>query len=322
LIQKIINIISIRFNSRGIPLVLLRLVVWARNLVKNPKIFVDTTYIGEASSTPSSSLKTINSESLCLLFVVTEKDFRTLPTAISYARSSILSRRVIPVTLIVPEKSMSLVEVIMSEHSVAEVSILGENSIGDEKSRKLLSDSFATRYGWALQQLLKVIFVSKSSYENVLVCDADTLLINKRPWTNLENRHILFPSYEKNPSYYRFLETAFGFGGAPDFSFVSHHMLFSRDILNEAFDRFGITNFLDLTNLVVKFSEKNDTSPFSIDYEFYGQYLYKYHFERLTLLKWSNLPLPARAWDLYSRSNVFRLITQKFFNSISFHSWS
>lgn len=283
---------------------------------------MDVAYINAASSYPSSSLKSLPTESLCLLFVVTEKDFKTLPIAITYARKSILSINQIPVTLIVPENSMLSVRVIMSEYGVTEVTIIGENSIADEHSRTLLKDFFAARYGWSLQQLLKVIYVSNSKFENVLVCDADTLLISERPWRNLENRHILFPSYEKNPSYYRFLDAAFGFGGSPEFSFVSHHMLFSRDILNEAFEKFGITNFLDLTNLVVKYSEKTDNSPFSIDYEFYGQYVYNFHFESLTLLKWSNLPLPARTWDLYLRNKAFRLITQKLFNSISFHSWS
>lgn len=322
MIQIIIDIISIRFNKRASFTPLLRIAIGARNIVKKSRIYVDVEAIKAANALPSPFLRAVASPSFSLLFVVTEKDFRTLPFAISCARNSILSHDEIPVTLIVPENSISSIENILTKHNLGSVKVINENSIADEASRNLLKDFFTTRYGWSLQQLLKVIYIMNSEYERVLVCDADTLLINKRPWVNMENRFILFPSYERNISYYRFLDKAFKFGGTPKFSFVSHHMLYSREILLEAFDKYDISNFFELSTLVVKHSIQGDSSPFSIDYEFYGQYLYNFHYEKLTLLKWSNLPLPARTWDLYIRSRALQLIAKKFYNSISFHSWS
>jgi hypothetical protein len=322
MIQLIINFIGIRSNSRACFTTLLRFAVRVRNLLKKPAIQVDVEAIRSANMIPTSSLQALSPSSLCLLLVVTEKDFHTLPMAISSARNSVLSDTEIPVVLIVPDYSVPVIEILLNDNGIDNFRVIDENSIADHESRTLLRNTFQTRYGWALQQLLKVSFVANSSYKNVLVCDADTLLINVRPWVNLENQFILFPSYERNSSYYRFLEKAFNFGGSPRYSFVSHHMFYSRDIMCEALEKYGIFNFLDLAKLVVRHSDQNSSSPYSIDYEFYGQYLYNFHYENLTLLKWSNLPMPASAFNLYLRSSLLRLVTKNFFNSISFHSWS
>ena len=66
---------------------------------------------------------------------------------------------------------------------------------------------FQSRYGWTLQQFLKISFVLESSLDAILIVDADTVLLEERSWISDSGRQILTPSDEFNISYYDFLST-------------------------------------------------------------------------------------------------------------------
>jgi hypothetical protein len=162
--------------------------------------------------------------------------------------------------------------------------------------------------------------VLDSDLDGVFVVDADTILIDKRDWISEEGHQILTPSDEFNPSYYEFLSSVGISSMNPEFTFVSHHMLMQPWILREAFAAAGWSHPTDLLRSIISHKYLNEESPFSIDYEFYAQYLISAHPELVTLQKWSNLGV-SRQTLLESQ---IQLITTKYsnqFSSISFHSY-
>jgi hypothetical protein len=167
---------------------------------------------------------------------------------------------------------------------------------------------------------LKIIHVFNSEFAGVFVVDADTVLIDKRNWFCQEGHQILTPSDEFNLSYYEFLSSV-GIGTLkPEFTFVSHHMLMQPWVLREAFAFIGWRNSTDLLESIVSHNYLNEESPFSIDYEFYAQYMRVAYPDLVTLNKWSNFGV-RREVEL---KDLVESACSKYsgkFSSISFHSY-
>lgn len=261
----------------------------------------------------------IESKSVGILVLAARKDLVMLPHSISAAVSSIGHQdSEVYTTVILPSEDIGRCQELLI--GFKNISLVEEESLLDHEFRICLRERFKDRYGWALQQFLKVAFVLKSDLDGVFVVDADTVLIGKRDWLCENGSQKLTPSDEYNPSYYEFLSTR-GVGSLnPKFTFVSHHMLMQPWILREAFAFAGWKNLKDLLLSVNSHKFLNDTSPFSIDFELYAQYLYQAYPDRVSLEKWCNLGIP-REEDLDSqiRSSISRYSHQ--FSSISFHSY-
>lgn len=86
------------------------------------------------------------------------------------------------------------------------------------------------RSGWIFQQLLKLYSDQLCGTDNILVADADTILI--RPTRFLcDGKPILYYSDEFNITYYRNFEQLFGRKVRTVRSYVAHMMLFNREVL-------------------------------------------------------------------------------------------
>lgn len=274
-----------------------------------------------ANRLPSSGIsdEILQSKSIGILFLAAEKDFEMLPFAIPAAINSIHQcASEVRVTVIVPSKDIAICQSLLGAFS--NLTLVDEETVLSEDFRLTLKHRFGERYGWALQQVLKVVYVLESNLDGVFVVDADTILIDRRNWITQEGHQVLTPSDEFNPSYYEFLSSV-GLGSlAPEFTFVSHHMMMQPWILREAFAAAGWKHPLDLLNAIVAHTYLNEQSPFSIDYELYAQYIMKAHPDLIELQKWSNLSVPRRKeLELHIQSTTGKFSNR--FSSISFHSY-
>jgi hypothetical protein len=254
-----------------------------------------------------------------ILFVTAGSDIDMLTYAIPAAIKATKESFQDPlITVIVPSTDVSrCVEIIGSGFNI---SIKSENDVVDISLRESLKNKFGDRYGWALQQILKIEFVLQSRAKGVLVVDADTLLLNSRNWLLADGRQILTPSDEYNASYYLFLNK-YGISSlTPKFTFISHHMLMQPSYAKEMM---CVTGWRDISGLVaelVKFQFRDMKSPFSIDYEAYAQYMVNSHPDKILFVKWSNFAV-RREKNLNEQIPALTQQLGRNFYSLSLHSY-
>ena len=189
--------------------------------------------------------------------------------------------------VVVPNRSLEDCRKSLSILERDDIVVVPEEQCIDDFHRNMLRAKFHNRYGWALQQFLKVSQVEQTSNDAVLILDADTILIHPRKWFESDSKQILFPSWEFNPPYYKILSSNTIGSEIPKYTFVTHHMLMQRNLLLEAMTKFGAENVHDLIKITVS-KASGEESAFCIEYELYGQYLMNYRPETFFLERWSN----------------------------------
>jgi hypothetical protein len=260
-----------------------------------------------------------------VLIVSSHKDLEVLPLTIQ----SILNNCVNPidsVTLIVQKKSLASAVKILEKMVQSSVTfrVLDEEKLVSHEFRIHLKRRYKDRYGWVLQQVLKVNYVLNSNKSGLLVVDADTILLKKTGFLQRNSRQTLLVSSELHKIYFRELKRL-GFSIAePWTSTVTHHMLFQPSILKTAFDNVGAKSAEDIIRtLESKDSNlKANLSPFSIDYELYGQWLISNERQRVSLKLTQNLELKR---SLKSFELVKKLLStdqsKLKFASVSLHAY-
>jgi hypothetical protein len=254
-----------------------------------------------------------------LLFVVAGTDMKILPYSVSCAEKA-LSNFIQPIriSVIVPNLEVDSCRAMFQESKNLE--IINEDDLLSEDSRSALKKRFGERYGWVLQQLLKIQFVLGARSDGVLIVDADTLLLRQRPWLDTDSVQILTPSDEFNESYYDYLFHFDVCSRNPRYTFVSHHMLLQPKYLKEMI---SFTKWNDVDGIIkslVSYPFKNMESPFSIDYEAYAQYLSNRHPSAVKLTKWANLAVPRSS----NLENQIPGLLEKYdgvYSSISLHAY-
>lgn len=268
---------------------------------------IETSIIPEAKVLESKHIKT----SVEILFVCTGKDLVVLPAAISAAMSATSSHDITKITVVVPPNIVNEVKN-SCVHLGSALEVVSEESLIPHHIFNKLNACFYERAGWVYQQLLKIEYVSNSKADGVLVCDADTLLIQPRMWLNSDGQQILTPTWEWHPSYYEFL-SKFGLTPLrPMYTFVPHHMLMQPVFMIAARELLQWGSIENAVDCLISNRKEQDPSPFSIDYELYAQYLFKFHPEKVILSKWSNLAL------VRNDQNLNTALSGKY-NSVSFH---
>lgn len=251
-----------------------------------------------------------------VLIVAHEKDFGTLPFALKYAMKSIQGFEQVTSTVVVPDDSVEKCAELMELYGLTEVSILGESRFVPRSEE--LRTAYKFRYGWVLQQLIKISAVLSSEDDYWLIVDADTLLLRPRLWLDDDGVQILTPSWEFHRPYYDFLSKS-GFTEIDEnYSFVSHHMFIQRELLAEAFLTIGVKTSSDLVDLITTPPIEGE-SPFSLDYELYGQFLLMERPNRLKLAKWSNCSY-SRTLAAGKYEEIAEMQAPNF-ASISFHDY-
>lgn len=257
-----------------------------------------------------------------VLYVATEKDFEILKSTLSVTLKSLSNYQVSSVTIIVPDNQVKTILDLLPKTETPAV-IVPEGSLVSHAEIKRLKEFFGDRYGWVLQQILKILFVRNSSYLGVLVVDADTALLTSRIWIDSNHRQVLCPTWENHAPYYKFLEEREIPVNPPKFTFVSHHMLFQPIFLNEILHLQGWDTTEKILESLISSTSAKENSPFSIDYELYAQYLYLNHPEKVVLEKWANYEAEPRKSSESLTEYAQRVTSRSLgkYASVSFHSY-
>lgn len=111
----------------------------------------------------------------------------------------------------------------------------------DEFLIQLYQSNPACHIGWYYQQLLKLYapFVIPDISSNVLSLDSDTVVLNPVEFLNESHAGLYNPGSEYNTPYFLHGERLLpGFKRIfPEFSGISHHMIFQKAVLEDLFDQ-------------------------------------------------------------------------------------
>ena len=225
---------------------------------------------------------------LTIVVVATSKDFHLLAECISHAEKNLTHVAKRKYEVIVPSNDLCKAENLLTDFQ--NVNIRDEDLLLNPNIRTSLMTKYPSRYGWALQQFLKLDFIANcGESENYLLLDADTILLKPRKWMDSMGRQLLFNSWERHEPYYFVLKELGLDVPKSSLSFVTHHMFIRRSYLLKMFSDLGVSTIEDLCAKVLKVSLDNEESPFSIDYELYGHYMALRHPNSICLAKWSNI---------------------------------
>lgn len=255
------------------------------------------------------------------IIVVDIKDFGLLNLCVSQFEKCTRNFQNRDLVLVTPSKYLSDLTKLKIDASLNMRVISDEEILSDALLDKIRS-KYKSRAGWVIQQVLKLEVAYRFNGELSLVLDADTLLIKERFLFDEKQRsQVLFPSLEYHQPYYDFLLKIGALKNLPNYSFVTHHMIIQKDILEAALRNIGCESPLDLIQLVIDYPWIEDnSSPFSLDYELYAQFLVKHFPERYKFSRWANFEL-----DSFSESTNFPQLLQDLdesYASISAHSYN
>jgi hypothetical protein len=172
------------------------------------------------------------------------------------------------------------------------------------------------RSGWIYQQLLKLSGDLIASQRYFLVLDADTVLI--RPQIFIINRKLVFNcSDEYHPPYFEHYQKIFGVSSRAPISFVSHYMLFDRNVLQEIRASIEKRHQVFWSRAILNALDRSQGSSFS-EFEMYGNYMWQTRPQEIFLEYSFNVSC--------HRSDLAQLpaLVEKYKNgykSLSFHSW-
>lgn len=175
---------------------------------------------------------------------------------------------------------------------------------------KSMYQSSNNRYGWYLQQLLKLYasIIITEIVEHYLVIDCDTLFL--QPTTFFENDLILYNTGNEyhEPYFSHISRMTDNIKKEMNISGICHHMMFSKTLINEMFtmieneynEKYS-TNYVFYEIFLSCINGKIFDHSGASEYEMYFNYLIKYHLNKIKIrqLKWSNISGSANSIDKY-----------------------
>jgi uncharacterized protein Usg len=259
--------------------------------------------------------------SIDLIWVAERKDFETLAHSIR----SVIRHTLNPVNsikVIVPETQMSECRKhINKQVSKFEVNIISESEILSPILIDKIKSRFPEKFGWILQQFLKLESVRNSRSAGVLIIDADTILLEDRLWLDQNLNQILMTAPWQHEPYFSFLRKLGLFTGKSKYSFVTHHMLMQPKVLQEAIINMGFKNMRSFIEFLLQELNDSNIMGFSIDYEFYGNYFYAKFPDKTCLVKFCNLSKKSGLDKISIEKLIEQLENFGEYRSISLHSW-
>lgn len=257
-----------------------------------------------------------------LIWVAERKDFETLILSIRLAIRHTLNP-VNSVKVIVPEAQMNECrEHINKQDSKFEVKIISESEIIPPVLIDKIKSRFPEKFGWILQQFLKLESVQNSKSAGVLIIDADTMLLEDRLWLDQELNQILMTAPWQHEPYFLFLRKLGLFTGKSRYSFVTHHMLMQPQVLQEAINTKGFKNMRSFIDFLLEELNDSNIRGCSIDYEFYGNYFYAKFPDKTRLVKFCNLSKKSDLNVPSLKKLIEQLEDAGEYRSISLHSWN
>lgn len=260
-------------------------------------------------------------EKITIICVATKKDFLTLPNVIMNGVKAVGRENLLSIRVVVPERYFSDVSQLLKDTLIDLIVISTDEETVPLVDRNMIKAHFRDNSSWILQQLVKFESVRNAKC-NVLILDADTLILNPDYLRVVDGVQALTPTEEFNKPYYNFLEKISPIFMNSIFSFVPHHLIVQQEIFEEMCHKLKIDNVSKLVNLCIKHADVTVQAPLCIDYELYAQYLFAQYPHRFVLIKWSNISVSRVKYTIFAESKIYLFVLRKLYNSISFHSWS
>lgn len=256
-----------------------------------------------------------------LLTVATVKDFEVFPLTIQSAINSSLNP-ITAVTVIVPQAEIAEFETALANLELdAESKVLGEEDVIDSSDRDLIRSTFPNRYGWVLQQFLAVEYILSSKLAGVLLVNCDTVLTKKVHWLDSAGNQKLLASLEFHAPYYELLQKIYGLPRSPDYTFVTHHMLFQPALLRSILDIPEGASISGYLRRILEKADLRENSPLCAEFEPYGQAMFKLYRHKVTLEKFANLGLVRTSDHLELTRRALGFDPKFKYKSISLHSY-
>ncbi len=256
-----------------------------------------------------------------LLTVATTKDLDVFPLTILSAIKSSLNP-ITAVTVIVPQFEIGDFESALKMLDLdVQAKVVGEDEFLEASDRELIRATFPHRYGWVLQQFLAVAFVLSSELPGVLLVNCDTVLTKRVHWLNSAGNQKLLASLEFHEPYYQVLEKVFGFSKSPDFTFVTHHMLFQPDLFRSILGLKKGESVSVYLGRMIENADSGENSPLCAEFEPYGQGLLRLYPHRVILEKFANLGLNRTSEHLELSRQAMEFNPEFEYKSISLHSY-
>jgi hypothetical protein len=228
------------------------------------------------------------------------------------------------VVIVVPDSDVEMTKKIilkMDKNMNIPIVVVRENEYIPIEIRSKLKQKFEERYGWILQQVIKVHYTAQSKAQAVLVIDADTVLLQPLKGIGKNGEQHLSYSSEMHRSYREFLKYIQVPMRRPFFSTVTHHMIIQPTIMRELLRNVGIQDLYKLTEEIITFNTKSVISPISIDYEMYGQYLRSRYPNKVNYYHFSNLSVRRSPETIQQVEGILRGVTTSNYRSFSFHGY-
>jgi hypothetical protein len=241
-----------------------------------------------------------------------DKDVDTLPYVIESVRTHI--KHPINKIFIIAPKSKMILEVCKKK----EVLFIDEDTVLQIRKKDIKYKVNGTdRSGWLYQQLLKLGAISLTDMAHYLVLDADTVFISDQVF-EYKNLILLDCSDEHHRPYFDFIERTLDFETKCPVSFVSHHSLIRKCLLQDLQKRLENKYNCFWYEAIINNIDQNQLSSFS-EYETYGHFIYKHHRSQVYVEYWSNESISRR--DIV-RLDELKKIFSKVRKSLSFHSYN
>lgn len=170
----------------------------------------------------------------------------------------------------------------------------------NKKAARQFMQSPQTRIGWIFQQFLKTysIFVIPGISSNVLIVDADTIFLRPVEFQDpLTGAGLYNPGTENHTPYFEHLKRVLpSFRKIfPQYSGISHHMLFQRSVMEELFKEIRKAhNDKEPWQIFCDVIDKNHLyySSMCVEYENYFNFVFaRSDLVKIRHLKWGNISL-------------------------------
>lgn len=260
---------------------------------------------------------------LNVIIVAIDKDFPLLQSVISGVSKSCQSFTITSIDLVVPSHSINHQALLNLSEKFPLIRIIDEKAvINTEGIKRCFSLHFPGRENWCLQQFLKYFSVLASKADYVFVVDADTVVLQSIIWLTHDGKLAQMPTLEYQEQYYKVLFELGVISELPEFSFVPHHMIYSKEEFLNMHKFIGSPLPMQLAERLVSVSASVSSSPFCIDYELYAQYMFKHKRDKVRLVRWANGNISRNSYSRLERIPGAITLLRFFFNSISIHSWN
>jgi uncharacterized protein Usg len=260
--------------------------------------------------------------SIDLVWIAERKDFETLILSIRSAIRHSLNP-INSIKVIVPETQITeCQELINMQYYKFEVKIISEFKVIPPVLIDKIKCKFPEKFGWILQQFLKLESVQNSKSAGVLIIDADTILLEDRLWLDQNLNQILMTAPWQHEPYFSFLRKLGLFTGKSRYSFVTHHMLMQPKVLQEVITNKGFNNMRSFIEFLLEEVNDSNIKGFCVDYELYGNYFYAKFPDKTRLIRFCNLSKKSDLDSLSLKKLIEQLEDFGEFRSISLHSWN